>query len=146
MSLDRHAHSASIEVPVPAAEAFAFMSDGMKQSHWALGSMNRRALGDNVFVGQSSFDGTYEYVKIVAGPNLLLVDYFCGPAADDLRPTVEARIKPGEVLGLGPDRSIITLTLWRTPALTEDRWERAFHVWKTEMHLIRGAIQRPLVR
>ena len=106
---DPNAHAASIEVPVPAEQAFAFMADGLKQSHWALGSMNRRALGDNLFVGQSSFDGEDLYVRIESDPALLLVDYAVGPSPDELLPAVEARIRRGEWMGRDPGVSVITL-------------------------------------
>jgi hypothetical protein len=141
---DANAHAASIEVPVPAEEAFAFMADGLKQSHWALGSVNRRALGDNLFVGQSSFDGVDLYVKIESDPRLLLVDYSVGPSPAELLPTVEARIRRGEWMGRDPGVSVITLTVWRGPGETDEQWELHYHLWRTEMHLIRGAIVRGL--
>jgi len=142
--IDPHAHAASIEVPVPAEQAFAFMADGLKQSHWALGSMNRRALGDNLFVGESSFDGAELYVRIDAHPELLLVDYATGPSPDALVPEVEARIRRGEWLGRDPGVSVITMTLWKWPGVTDEQWRVQYHVWPTEMALIRGAIARGL--
>jgi hypothetical protein len=141
---DPHAIAASIEVSVPAEAAFAFMADGMKQNHWALGSMNRRALGDNLFVGQSSFDGTDLYVRIDSFPDLLLVDYSVGPAPDDLLPAVEARIRRGEWLGRAAAVSVITMTIWKWPDATDEEWQLHFHLWPTEMHLIKGAIERGL--
>jgi hypothetical protein len=141
---DPIAHSASIEVPVPAAEAFAFMADGLKQDHWALGSQNRKALGDDLFIGQSSFDGKDLYVRIASYPDLLLVDYSVGDAPDNLTPAVEARIRPGEWLGRDPSVSVITLTLWRGASLDDEAWQMHYHLWRTEMHLIRGAIARGL--
>jgi hypothetical protein len=141
---DPNAHSASIEVAVPAEDAFAFMADGMKQTHWALGSVNRRPLGDNLFVGESSFDGADLYVKIASYPDLLLVDYSTGPAPDDLTPAVEARIRRGEWLGRDPSASVITLTLWKWAGASDEKWRMHYHLWQTEMHLIRGAIERGL--
>jgi len=141
---DPHTHCASIEVSVPAHAAFAFMADGMKQNHWALGSMNRRKLGADLFVGTSSFDGSELYVRIDANPELLLVDYHIGDDPDDLRPLVEARIRPGSVLGRDPGCSVITLTLWRAQGDSDESWAMHYHLWKTEVHLIRGAIERGL--
>jgi hypothetical protein len=141
---DPNAHSASIEVGVPAETAFAFMADGMKQSYWALGSVNRRELGGNLFVGQSSFDGTDLYVRIDSYPELLLVDYSTGSSPDELTPSVEARIRRGEWLGKEPSASVITLTLWRWSGADEERWQMHYHLWKTEMHLIKGALDRGL--
>jgi hypothetical protein len=141
---DPNAHSASIEVAVPAEAAFAFMADGMKQTHWALGSVNRRPLGDNLFVGESSFDGAELYVKIASYPDLLLVDYSTGPSPDELTPAVEARIRRGEWLGRDPSVSVITLTLWKWADASDEKWRLHYHLWQTEMHLIRGAIERGL--
>lgn len=141
---DPNSHCASIEVAVPADQAFAFMADGMKQNHWALGSMNRRQLGDSLFVGQSSFDGSDLYVKIESDPKLLLVDYLLGDSADVTVPAVEARVRRGEWLGRNPSVSVITMTVWKWPGATQEEWEMHYHLWKTEMHLIKGAIERGL--
>ena len=140
---DPNTHTASIEVAVPAETAFAFMADGMKQNHWALGSMNRRDLGDNLFVGTSSFDGSDLYVRLAAYRDLLLVDYSWA-TRKDLQPSVEARVKPGSVLGRDPDCCVITMTVWRWPGATDDDWGLHYHLWKTEMHLIKGALERGL--
>jgi hypothetical protein len=141
---DPNSHCASIEVAVPARTAFEFMADGMKQNHWALGSQNRKPLGDNVFVGQSSFDGSDLYVKLDSYPDLLLVDYSIGDTPDDLLPAVEARVRPGPWLGRDESVSVITMTVWKWPFAEEDEWRMHYHLWKTEMHLIKGAIERGL--
>ena len=85
---------------MPAATAFEFMADGLKQDHWALGSVNRKALGDGLFIGQNSFDGSDLYVRLASDPELLLVDYSTGPSPEELTPRVEARIRPGSWVGL----------------------------------------------
>jgi len=141
---DPNTHSASIEVAVTAQNAFTFMADGMKQDHWALGSMRRRSLGNNLFVGTSSFDGSELYVRIEANAELLLVDYHIGDSPERLRPLVEARIKPGMALGRDPGCSVITLTLWRAADDSDEDWAMHYHLWKTEVHLIRGALERGL--
>lgn len=141
---DRNAHYASIEVAVAAEQAFAFMADGMKQNHWALGSQNRKQLGENLFIGQSLFDGSDLYVKIESNADLLLVDYAIGESPDSTLPAVEARVRRGEWLGRDPSVSVITMTLWKWPFATQEEWEMHYHLWKTEMHLIKGAIERGL--
>lgn len=139
-----YSHTASIQVDVPAERAFEFMADGLKQSHWALGSMNRRALGDGLFVGQSSFDGTDLYVRIESDAALRLVDYYIGGDPEKLQPCVEARVKPGTVSGQDPGCCVVTLTIWRPAGVTDDWWDREYHVWQTEVGLIKGAIERGL--
>jgi hypothetical protein len=140
----QNTHCASVEVAGPAETAYAFMADGMNQNHWALGSMNRRALGDNVFVGTSSFSGAEVYVKLVGHRDLLMVDYYIGPGPDALQPLVEARIKPGLALGIGVDHSVIALTIWRWLDATQAEWELHYHIWRTEIYLIKSAIERGL--
>ena len=61
---DANAHSASTAVNVSADVAFTFLADGMNQSYWALGSLERRALGDDLYVGTSMFDGQELYVRL----------------------------------------------------------------------------------
>jgi hypothetical protein len=142
-SLDPNAICASVEVAVPAPTAFEFMADGMKQDHWALGSTGREALGDGLFVGRNSFDGSELYVKLESYPDLLLVDYSTGPSPEQLVPHVEARIRPGSWLGRDDSVCVVTLTIWRDGDADED-WEFHFHLWRTEVRLIKGAIERGL--
>jgi hypothetical protein len=141
---DRHAICAGVEVEVPAETAFAFMADGLKQDHWALGSVNRKALGDGLFIGQSSFDGKDLYVRLVSDPDLLLVDYATGGAPESLTPRVEARIRPGAWLGLEDGHSVVTLTIWRWDGCDEEEWQFTHNLWRTEIRLIKGAIERGL--
>ena len=61
---DANAHSASIAVHVAADVAYAFLADGLNQSYWALGSLERRALGDDLYLGTSMFDGKELYVRL----------------------------------------------------------------------------------
>jgi hypothetical protein len=141
---DRYAITASTEVSVPAATAFQFMANGLKQDHWALGSVNRKALGDGLFIGQNSFDGSDLYVRLASDPDLLLVDYSTGPSPEDLTPRVESRIRPGSWAGLDDSRSLVTLTIWRWDGCDEETWQFHHNLWRVEIKLIKGAIERGL--
>jgi len=147
MSLvDPNAICSSIEVKVPAATAFEFMADGLKQDHWALGSMGRTEVEDGLFHGTNSFDGSDLYIRLDSDRDLLLVDYATGGSPDALLPHVEARIRPGSWIGLadGDDACVVTLTIWRWPGADQDEWEFTEHLWRTEIRLIKGAIERGL--
>jgi len=147
MSLvDPNAICAGSEVKVPAETAFEFMADGMKQDHWALGSMGREDLGGGLFRGKSSFDGTDLYIRLDSDRDRLLVDYSVGDTADELLPHVEARIRRGSWIGLadGDGACVVTLTIWRWPGAEQDEWEFTEHLWRTEIRLIKGAIERGL--
>ena len=105
--MDPHSHTASIQVDVDAATALSFMADGMEQTHWALGSVDRRRVPDtDVFVGTSSFTGEDLYVRPVGDAQRLLVDYYVGPSPLRLTRLVEARIQPGEHVGRNPTRAL----------------------------------------
>src|SRR5574338_1092989 len=92
---DQYCHSASILVDRAAPVAFAFMSDGLKQARWALGSWDRRRLPDGMFVGTSLFNGRETYVRLVADPAQMAVMYYVGQAPDALQPRNMARVVPG---------------------------------------------------
>lgn len=144
MLSDRYCHTASTVVSVPAAQAFEYMSDPINRGHWTLGSLNRRRVGDGLVVGTSAFDGSELYSRIEAHTELMLLDSYIGPAPDRLRPLVEVRIKPGEAVGLGPDSCVVTMSTWRTADVTDEEWEREFHVWRTEIHMLRRAVEQAL--
>jgi hypothetical protein len=141
---DKFAICAAVEVAVPAEDAFAFMADGLKQNHWALGSVDRRTLGDGLFVGRSSFDGSDLYVRLTSHPDLLLVDYATGPSPEELLPRNEARVRRGSWVGRDDSVSVITLTTWRGAGVEEEDWQFRHHLWQTEVRLIKGALERRL--
>lgn len=141
---DPHAHIASIEVAVPADRAFAFMADGMAQTHWALGSWDRRDEGDGLFSGVSLFDGGRLYVRLDADADRRLVDYRTGPEPDRLRHRVQARVMPGAELGRDPEHCVITLVVWRAAEMAPEAWARTYHAFRTEVHLIRARLEELL--
>jgi hypothetical protein len=134
-------HGASVEVAVPAEEAFVYLSDGLKQGDWTLGSWQREQVGDGLFRGVSLFDGSETYVRIHADPDALLVDYEVGPAPDRLLRMNAARVVPGPLLG-GPEGTcVVTLMKWRTAGQTDDEWRRACVTFDTEIHMIKGRLE-----
>jgi hypothetical protein len=139
--VDPYAHSASVEVNVDAQTAFEFMASGMKQTYWTLGSWDRVDLGDNLFSGTSLWDGKTLYIKIKSHPDLLMVDYSVGPDPADLQKLVSTRVVPSEELGKEPGSCVITLTSWRSARASDEAWTRGAHVYKTEMHLIKGRLE-----
>jgi hypothetical protein len=144
--VDPIAICAGIEVKATAEAAFEFMADGLKQDHWALGSMGRTEVGDGLFHGNSSFDGSDLYIRLDSDRDRLLVDYAVGDSPTELLPHVEARIRRGSWLGLADGDAVcaVTLTVWRWPGVDQDEWEFTEHLWRTEIRLIKGAIERGL--
>jgi hypothetical protein len=135
-------HTSSAEVAVPAERAFDYMSDGLKQSEWALGSWNRRKLDDGTFVGTSLFDGKETFVRIESDRRWLLVQYSVGRSPDSLRPLVSARVVDGPATGRPADTCVVTLMVWRAADQPEDVWRRTHHAFFAEIAMIKGRLEQ----
>lgn len=138
---DIHCHTASIAVAVAPETAFAFMADGVKQGEWSFGSWQRARVGDDLYTGTSLFTGQQSYVRIKADPDKLLIDYAVGAAPDALSPRIMARIIPGEVLGLEPGQCLVSLIVWRTADMSDERWHLLSVSHETEMYIIRHLLE-----
>lgn len=130
-------------VEVEAADAFAFLADGMNQTYWALGSWDRRRLADDTFVGTSMFDGSELVVRLIPRPELLQVDFEVGAEPGALAHAVEARVIPGPTLGHAAARCLVVMTVFRGADTPDDTWERLWHCFETEIHMVKGRIERP---
>ena len=135
-------HASSTIVEVEAEAAFTYLSDGLKQSDWTLGSWNREHLGDGLFRGTSLFDGSATYVRLEPDPARLLVDYWVGSSPEALLRVNSARIVPGPALGLPDGTCVVTLLKWRAPAQSDEEWERNRATFDTEIHMIKGRLER----
>lgn len=144
MYVDPFAHSASIEVGVASRTAFDFMASGSMQTYWTLGSWDRVDLGDGLFSGVSLWDGSTLYVRPEPHPELLIVDYWVGADREAMLKVNSARVRGLEELGGPADRCVITLNSWRSAKATDAAWERGAHVYKTEMHLVKGRLENDI--
>lgn len=135
------AHCVSTSINVDPDTAFAFLSDGMNQSHWALGSWNRRDVGDGIYAGVSLFDGSELFVRLIPHSDLRIVDFETGPSPDVLRHSVEARVIAGETLGRVPDTCVVTLTIWRAEGVDDPTWDLLGHSFATEIQMIKGRLE-----
>jgi hypothetical protein len=139
---DALCHHATVAVAAPAERAFAFMADGLKLGTWAMGCWNTRAVGPDLFVGNSLFDGAEGYVKILADRALLNVDYHVGSAPDRLAHMNSARVIPGAALGRDPASCVVTLLAWRPAAMDDARWQRIRITHEAEMLLVQSWLGR----
>ncbi len=135
------AFSVSAVVAVEAEEAFAFLADGMNQRYWALGSWNRRRLGEDLFAGNSLFDGTELLIRVVPRRDLLLVDFETGTSPEALDLHVEARVIPGATLGHPASCCLVVLTVFRGAGTDDALWTRFWHVFETEIQMIKGRLE-----
>ena len=141
MTDSRFTICASVSVDVPARVAFDFLSDGMNQSYWALGSMDRVKVDVDLFRGKSMFTGMDQYIRLSANAELLLVDYFTGDTAAELYQLVESRVRCGSQLGRDKSSCVVTNTIWRCKE-DDEEWALMYHLWHTEVHLIKGRLEQ----
>jgi hypothetical protein len=134
-------HGATAHVLVPAAAAYAYLSDGLKQSEWALGSWNREQIGDRLYRGTSLFDGSEAFIRITSDPGWLIVDYAVGPSLEQMPRVNSARIVPGPELGHPEGTCVVTLMKWRTPGQSDEQWQRGCVTFDTEIHMIKGRLE-----
>jgi hypothetical protein len=134
-------HAASIEIAVPAETAFAYLADGLKQGDWTLGSWNREQISEHLFRGTSLFNGADTFVRIMAHPEQLLVDYDVGPALDRMHRLNSARAVPGPLVGRAAGTCVVQLTKWRLPEEDDVQWRRGCATFDTEIHMIKGRLE-----
>ncbi|KAJ7692221.1 hypothetical protein B0H17DRAFT_1061610 [Mycena rosella] len=97
----------------------------MKQTHWALGSMEREEL----------------YIRIVAQPELRLVDYYTGTSPASLRFGTSTRVIDSSCVGEVAGKALIVMKTWRHSSTSDANWELKSHFWPTEIALIKVRIE-----
>jgi hypothetical protein len=139
--IDPIAHGVSIVLAVPTEEVVAFLSSGLNQSYWALGSWARVDEGHGVVSGTSLWDGSKLYIRVEPHPELGLIDWYTGVAPDALRLGVSARVRDGEPLGHPAGSSVLSFTVWHGKGHTDESWARTYHAFIAESHLIKGRLE-----
>ena len=102
-------HSSTIVVNASASIAFDYLSDGVAQGEWTLGSMERRKLEEGLYSGKSIFDGAELYIRIDADAERLVIYYHVGGDVDNLQARNIVRIVPGAVVGREDNICLVTL-------------------------------------
>lgn len=143
---DSHCHSCTCRVTAPPEDAFAYLSDGIRQGEWTFGSLDRRKVGENLFVGTSMFDQEETFIKIDADAERLLVHYHIGPDPEHLQARNMARIVPGQELGLESGTCLVTLLAWRSAFMDDDRWKQLCVSHETQMFIIKKRLESEVAR
>lgn len=138
---DTYCHSSTCQVLAPARQAFNYLSDGVAQGDWTLGSMNRRKLEDNLFSGKSIFTGAELYIRIDADLERLVIFYHVGPDPANLQPRNFIRVVPGQVVGEEEDTCLVTLLSWRSKTASDEQWKLTCVSHETEMTIIKNRIE-----
>lgn len=134
-------HSGSIEIQCDAMTAVEYVADGIKQGEWALGSIDRKEIGDGLFEGTSMFGAGTEYIRIRVDRDNLMVYYDVGHSLDDLRTLNVIRVVPGPTLGGQIDNCVVTLLSWRPQGTPDEAWVRNCVSHETEMYIIKARLE-----
>jgi hypothetical protein len=140
-SIDAWCHTGSIEINCEAMMALDYVADGIKQGEWALGSIDRREIGDGLFEGTSMFGAGTEYIRIRVDRDNHVVYYDVGHSLDDLRTLNVIRVVPGSTLGVAEDNCIVTLLSWRPEGTPDEAWARNSVSHETEMYIIKARLE-----
>ncbi|MFQ5661504.1 MAG: hypothetical protein ACE5GZ_13870 [Gammaproteobacteria bacterium] len=138
---DAYCHTCTCKVAAPAEEAFAYMSDGMKQGEWTFGSWNRKQVGENMFIGTSMFDNKDTYIKIDADPVRFIICYHIGPDPEHLQARNMVRVVSGPDIGQDPGLCLVTLLAWRSSFMNDARWKQLCVSHETQMFIIKSRIE-----
>lgn len=139
---DTICHSSTCEVQATTNIAFDYLSDGVAQGEWTLGSMERRKIGDNLYSGVSIFDEVELFVRIDADADRLMIFYHVGTDKSQLQPRNVIRIIPGSVINKTDDICLVTLLSWRSANVDDDRWKLTCVSHETEMFIIKNRIEQ----
>ncbi len=135
-------HTVSIEVNVPAHQAFRYLSDPEKIGRWALGCFNTRPTGyDGLYKGTSLFDNSETWVRVETDRQRLIIDYHVGDP-DQQVPRISTRVVPGAAYGQDSDHCIVSMTAWRPTDMLDERWHRLCVTHNTEILLIQAQLEQ----
>ncbi len=136
-------HSTTVELAVPAAQAFAFLCDLQALGRWALGTLDMQASDiAGAVAGRSVVDDGAAWIHLDADAGRGLVDYHVGNS-ERREPRISARIVAGPVTDRPADRCLLTVTAWRSTGMDDERWHRLCARHEVEMLLIQSHVQTP---
>lgn len=138
---DTWCHTGSIEINCAAQTAVEYVADGIKQGEWALGSIDRKQIGDGLFEGTSMFGAGTEYIRIRADHDNHVVYYDVGHALDNLQTLNVIRVVPGPTLSRPATTCVVTLMSWRPDGAPDDAWTRICVSHETEMFIIKARLE-----
>lgn len=138
---DESCHSSTIAINATTEVAFNYLSDGVAQGQWTLGSMQREKIGEHLYSGTSIFNGAQLFVRIDADKERLMVYYHVGQDLDSLQPRNVVRILPGQMVGKEESSCLVTLLSWRNHQADENKWKLICVSHETEMFIIKDRIE-----
>ena len=135
--------TASIEIKADAAKVLRFISDPIQLGKWAFGSFEPiEALGNNIYVGTSLFDGGKTSYRINVYERFHQVDYEVGYIGGELSPWIVGRVIPGPILGHPKGTSVLTMLAWRHKDWSDEEWNLVCSSHGAEIYRIRYLIEK----
>lgn len=134
------AHMTAILAEVPAAFAFARLSEPAFVGGWSLGSLGLTEVAEGVYRGTSLFDGSAAHVDIRPVPALGLIDFGVG-SLTARTPRIYIRVTPGPDLRHPEGRCQIALHALRAADSPDERWARTCITHETEILLIKAQLE-----
>lgn len=135
-------HTVSIEVNVPATQAFEDLSDPEKIGRWALACFAAQATQyDGLYKGISLFDRSETWVRVETDLTRLIIDYHVGDP-NRQTPRISTRVVPGESYGKTSDHCIVIMTAWRMADMSDQRWYRLCVTHDAEILLIKSQLEQ----
>jgi hypothetical protein len=134
-------HCASVVCRVRAQEALAFLADGVRLGHWALGCWQTEPIGDGVVRGHSLFDDQPGCVRPVMDEARMTVVYHVGATADALSPRISAIVEPVAGTDGAGGSCRVSLHAMRTPGMDDARWLRLMRCHEVEVLLIQARLE-----
>jgi hypothetical protein len=80
-------------------------------------------------------------VRVLAEPDLRLVDFHVGSEPQSLSFRISARVISGEILDRSNADCVVTLTAWRPAWMDDVRWERLCAAHEVEVLILREKIE-----
>ena len=121
--------------------AFAYLSDGVLNGEWTLGSMERERVEDNLVKGKSVFNGDVYYIRLDCDRERFIILYSVGPEPNLTQPSTMIRILPGSVIGTDDRECVVTLLSWRNSSMSDENWKLICISHETEMYIIKNRIE-----
>lgn len=132
---------ATAVIEKPAQEVFRFMADPHRLDLWSFGTWRVQVGTDGLVKGTAIYDGSATYVRIDPDQGRLLIDYAVGSAPDALCPRISARVTPGDILGLDPDHTMLSIVALRTAGMDDGRWQGLTAAHAFEANLIKAILE-----
>lgn len=138
---DQYCHTSTVEVRCGAGAAVAYLSDGIKQGDWALGSLDRKEVEKDLFTGTSLFDGGQMYIRIRVDSENSMIYYDVGRDPERLQPRNVIRVVPGPVVGRDANTCLVSLMTWRVAGTADAGWLQTCLSHETEMFIIKARLE-----